>query len=108
MKKVTLAALTAVSFLTGCASPEIISTRQPGDEGMTCAQLKDEIEKLDKSRRDLAAEKGCTGTNVAAALFFWPALIATHSNVNDAMRAVNERKDHLTKMYENKRCVSAN
>lgn len=106
MKKSVLCGLLAVSLLGGCACPEVVSVVNPGDENMTCKQLKDEIDTLDKARRDLAAEKGVTGKNVAAALFFWPALIATHSNVSDAQRAVDERKSRLVKIYENKRCTA--
>ena len=36
---------------------------------------------------DAQKEKGMTGTNVAAVIFFWPAMIGTYSNANEAISA---------------------
>lgn len=71
---------------------------------MSYQALGAEIKEMEKARKDLSAEKGVTGTNVAAAVFFWPALIETHSNVNDAVRALDHRKSHLVDIYNRKNC----
>lgn len=49
-------------------------------------------------------EKGVTGTNVAAALLFWPAMIATYQNANEAIEAAQKRKSKLTDLYNQKGC----
>jgi hypothetical protein len=71
---------------------------------VSCQALTTEIKDIERARQDIASEKGVTGKNAAAVLFFWPALIATHSNVNDALRALDHRKSHLVDIYNNKKC----
>ncbi|WP_342129798.1 hypothetical protein [Hydrogenophaga sp. OTU3427] len=58
----------------------------------------------DRFRTDAQKEKGMTGTNVAAVLFFWPAMIGTYSNANEAIAAADTRKVHLMSLYKSKRC----
>ncbi|MCA0370835.1 MAG: hypothetical protein LCH26_07010 [Proteobacteria bacterium] len=99
-----IAATCALALLTGCACPDIVNTREIGDEQMSCEQLAQEIEKCKNAKKELDDEKGFTGKNTAAALFFWPALIATHSNVNDALKALNDRQDHLVNLHAKKCC----
>ncbi|SIR86055.1 hypothetical protein SAMN02745664_10471 [Moraxella cuniculi DSM 21768] len=50
------------------------------------------------------AERKVTGKNIAAALFFWPALIGTYSNTEEAINAAKERQVNLTNLYEQKGC----
>jgi hypothetical protein len=102
MKKIGMMAFTLL--LTACACPDVVETRKFGDETMSCQQLVTEIREIETAREEISREKGVTGTNVAAAVFFWPALIATHSNVNDAMRALNHRKSHLMEIYNRRSC----
>ena len=97
-------ALSFVVLLSACCCPDVVETKKLGDENMSCQALQTEIKEIEKARQDLSAEKGVTGTNVAAAVFFWPALIATHSNVNDAVRALDNRKSHLVDIYNKKNC----
>ena len=40
-----------------------------------------------------------TGKNVAAALFFWPALAFTYMDAKDAEKLIRERKNHLAIPY---------
>ena len=49
-------------------------------------------------------EKGVTGTNVAAAIFFWPAMFVTYGNANDAIDAAKDRKDYLIRLADKKGC----
>lgn len=102
MKNIYIISLLAL--LSACACPDVVETKKIGDQSLSCEQLQTEIEEVETARKELSSEKGVTGTNVAAAVFFWPALIATHSNVNDAMRALNERKSHLVEIYNKKAC----
>lgn len=107
--KINIAKLTALCgmiILSGCASPDMVERKKLGDENMTCNQIENEIAQCEKSRNELNKEKGVNGRNVGAALFFWPALIATHSNVNDAMKALDDRKAHLVELYSKKKCCA--
>ncbi len=97
-----LSAFLTLSLLTGCACPDLVDTREIGDDKKTCAQLNQEIEQCAKTKKEVESEKGFTGKNVTAALFFWPALIATHANVNDAAKALDDRKNHLLDIYQKK------
>lgn len=101
------AAFVATSLLTGCACPDKVDVRQIGDEQKTCAQLTQEIEQCSEAKKEVEGEKGFTGKNVAAVVFFWPALIATHMNVNDATKALDQRMNHLVGIYKNKGCSAA-
>ena len=94
------------ALLSACACPDVVETKKLGDENLPCHQLYSEINEVEKARKEIGGEKGVTGKNVAAVLFFWPALIATHSNVNDAMRALDERRNHLISIYNQKGCVN--
>ncbi|WP_205617094.1 hypothetical protein [Pelomicrobium methylotrophicum] len=46
-----------------------------------------------------------TGTNVAAALFFWPGLIGTYLNTEDAIKAAKERQQRVEKLAADKGCL---
>ena len=104
MKKIY--SILLVALLSGCCCPDVVETKKLGDEKMSCQEIIVEMKEIENARKELSSEKGVTGKNVAAVVFFWPALIATHSNVNDAMRALNERKNHLMDIYNKKGCPS--
>jgi hypothetical protein len=98
---VSLAALLA---LGGCATPHLVETVRVSDNNLNCTQLEAEIREADRFRTDAPKEKGMTGTNVAAVLFFWPAMIGTYSNANEAIAAADTRKSNLTNLYNTKKC----
>jgi hypothetical protein len=75
-----------------------------GDDSLTCQQLDREIERTDDVIRDAKSERGVTGTNVAATLFWLPGLAATWINVYEAIDAGNERIDHLQNLKYKKGC----
>ena len=107
MTKITLgaAALIAVSaFVTGCATPHVVQTVKTTDTSMSCTQIAAEIAEADRFKADAQKEKGMTGTNVAAAIFFWPAMIGTYSNANEAVAAADTRKVHLANLSAQKKC----
>ena len=41
-----------------------------------------------------------------AVLFFWPALLSTYSNINEAVAAADNRKVHLVNIYQQRNCVA--
>ena len=90
--------------LTACASPEVVDTKQMGDDKLSCKQLAAEIQEASEFERKAQKEKGVTGTNVAAAVIFWPAIIGTYANANEAIKAAKERKEHLVDLSTKKGC----
>lgn len=92
------------TILSGCATPHVVNSVQTTDTMMNCRQLESEIAEADRFREAADREKGMTGTNVAAALFFWPAMIGTYSNANQAIAAADTRKAHLMGIYSQKKC----
>lgn len=97
--------MAVVIFLTGCASPTVVQTVKPGDSGLSCAQLQNEFADAEKFRKDADAEKGVTGGNVAR-LLFWPAIIGTTMNANEAIAAADNRKVHLANMMSQNKCTN--
>lgn len=99
-----ISALVCAAMLVGCASPTVVQTRQVQDETLNCAQLNSayaESEDFEKKARD---ERGVTGKNAAAVILFWPALIGTYMNTEDAIKAARDRKDHLARIMVAKKC----
>ena len=90
--------------LTACATPEVIDAKQMGDDKLSCRQLAAEIQEASEFERKAQKEKGVTGTNVAAAVIFWPAIIGTYVNANEAIKAAKERKEHLVALSTKKGC----
>ncbi len=103
MKRVVLLAL-IVSFLGACATPTVVQTRQPQDEALNCSQLAQAYAEADNYEKAARDERGVTGKNTAAVLLFWPALIGTYMNSEDAIKAARERKDHLYRIQQDKKC----
>lgn len=104
MKIKYLATIAFSTILFGCASPQIVQVKQVGDSNLTCAQIKTAYDDAAQFEENARKERKVTGTNVAAAIFFWPALIATYSNTEDAITAARDRQKNLTKIAEEKNC----
>jgi len=103
--RLTLLSLTALTLaLSGCASPTVVDSKQTTDRSLSCTQILAQIEEAEQFEKTARDERGVTGTNVAAAVLFWPALIATYSNTEDAIEAAEERQDHLDKLYVQNGC----
>lgn len=104
MKFITAAALSACLAAAACATPKVVDEQKVGDEALSCEQLAAEIEQAQRYEEEARDERGVTGTNVAAALFFWPALLVTASNTQDAIDAAEERQDHLAALLRARGC----
>ena len=100
----SIAVASVAASLTACASPEVVDKRQMGDEQLSCMQLASEIQEAHEFERNVQKEKGITGTNVAAAVIFWPAIICTYYNANEAIDAAKERKEYLVELSTKKGC----
>lgn len=104
MQEKTIAVLGLALALTGCATPTVVQTVKAGDTGLACSQLQNEYQDTDKFRADAQKEKGMTGGNVARALLFWPAILGSFSNANEAIAAADARKIHLANLMNQKSC----
>ena len=102
MKKII--AILFVTALAGCATPTVVETRKAGDSSLSCEQIKTEITEAERFEREARKERTVTGTNIAAAILFWPALLGTYSNTEQAINAARERKENLFKLAQNINC----
>jgi len=102
-KQLVITTLTAL-MLVGCASPTVVQSVKLGDTGLTCAQLQNEFQDVDRLRSEADKEKGLTGGNVARAILFWPAILGSVANANEAIAAADSRKVHLANLMNQKAC----
>lgn len=100
---IKLAAVSSL-LLSACATPTVVQSIKPGDNGLSCAQLQNEFADADRLRASAEAEKSVTGGNVVRALFFWPAILGTAANANEAIAAADTRKVHLANQMNQKGC----
>ena len=107
MLKHSLSVIATLTLLAGCATPHVVQPVKLSDSSLTCIQLTTEMSESDRFRADAQKEKGMTGTNVAAVIFFWPAMIGTYSNANEAIAAADTRKSNLMGLYNQKKCQDA-
>lgn len=91
-------------ILGGCATPDVINVRQAGDKALTCEQITEEIADAETFKEKARDAKGVTGTNAAALVFFWPALLATYANAEEAIDAAQDRIDFLYGLGDDKGC----
>ncbi len=98
-------AVCATVILCACASPTVVQSVKPGDAGLSCAQLQNEYSDAERFRVEADKEKSITGGNVVRALFFWPAILGTAANANEAIAAADTRKVHLANQMMQKKCA---
>ena len=97
--------LAILIFLTSCATPHVVSVIGPNDGSLTCSQLDNEMAIASNYKRDAKKEKSyVTSTNVGAILFWLPGVVATQMNANDAIRAADDRINHLSRLKAGKNC----
>ena len=97
-----------IAVLGGCATPTVVQTVKPGDFELSCAQLQNEYSDAQRYRDEADREKSVTGGNVVRALFFWPAILGTAANANEAIAAADTRKAHLANAMNQKGCAIPN
>ena len=91
-------------FLCSCATPTVVDIVKPGDEELSCGQLKNEIADLDAFIKEAEDEKGVTGGNAMRALVFPIGIWATYENANQAIDAANQREVYLVGIMQRKNC----
>jgi hypothetical protein len=94
----------AAATLVGCATPEVTQVRKLSDKQSQCNELQRQIEDAKVLEKKAEEEKGWTGGNVVRGLFFWPAIIGTNMNANEAIQASKQRQDYLVDLMEQKGC----
>lgn len=92
------------AFLCACASPTVVQSVKPGDSGLSCSQLQNEYADAENLKKEAGDVKGVTGGNVAR-LLFWPSIIGTYMNANEAIAAADNRKVHLLNQMNLKNCA---
>jgi hypothetical protein len=97
-------AVVLAGVLSACATPEVVKTQQAGDHDMNCQQLKAAYAEAQEFEQKARQERGVTGKNVAAVVLFWPALLGTYANTEEAINAAKDRQKHLEKIAESKGC----
>ena len=85
-------------MLGGCATPTVVQTVKPGDFELSCAQLQNEYSDAQRYREEADREKGVTGGNFVRALFFWPAILGTASNANEAIAAADIHAEQVARL----------
>jgi hypothetical protein len=101
--KIVLAA-SAFALFVGCATPTVTQVVKPGDTGLSCAQMQNEFSDVQRLKKEADAEKTVTGGNVVRALLFWPAIIGTAMNANEAIAAADNRSVHLSNLMLQAKC----
>lgn len=83
----------------------MVDAKQSNDRMMSCDALKTAYAEAKDFESKARKERGVTGTNVAAAIFFWPAMIGTYKNTEEAIDAAKERQKHLASIAAEKKCT---
>lgn len=98
--------MSLVVLMTACASPTVVKSVKPNDSGLNCLQLQNEFAEAEQLKAAALKEKGVTGGNVVRALFFWPAILGTASNANEAIAAADTRMSYLGTLMSQKNCTA--
>ncbi|MGC9272194.1 hypothetical protein [Acidiphilium sp.] len=100
-----IAGLAMIFGLSGCETPKVVSVNQPSDNTLNCAQLNDQYTIARTYYKKAEGDRSVTGTNVAAAVLFWPALLGTYENTKDAIHAAKKRETKMIKLANQKSCA---
>ncbi len=92
----------ALLLVAACATSPKTQVVQMGDNELSRNQILAEIQKLDKSEKEIKDNKGLTGTNVASFLFWMPGLAYTYYDASEASKLIEQRRSHLTQIFNEK------
>jgi hypothetical protein len=96
--------LLTLFFITSCASPHKVTSKQTLDYELSCSELRSATQEAERYKDQADSEQGLTGTNTMSFLFWWPGLIATYINTTEAEKAADNRVVHLNGIYREKKC----
>lgn len=104
MKKLFLI-LCLFLICSSCATPTVVNVIGPNDSELNCQELSTEIAKANRYADEAQeAKKMSKPHNIAALLFFLPGAGYTMKNVDEAVKAAQNRSIHLNKLKEKKNC----
>ena len=104
MKKI-LSTLTLFLICSSCATPAVINVIGPNDSSLSCKELSAEILKANQYADEAQHDKKMDNPhNICTLLFFLPGMGITMKNVDEAVKAANERALHLNNLKEKKKC----
>lgn len=103
-KNILAVASISIVMLAGCATSDKIQVIQPGDNMLSCAELKVELANLNKAQSDIDSKKGVTGTNVVSTLLWLPGLAYTYYDAGEATKLISDRRSALTNFANGKNC----
>lgn len=107
-KTLKMTAIIAVTMtMSACVSTQTVSEKQVNDADLTCDSIATRVGEVRAARNYAKANKGVSGANVAAALFFWPALLVNNSNTTSMIKSMEAREAVLVGYYEQKQCSDA-
>ena len=89
---------------SACSHTEKVATDKPTDSKLTCDEIKTEYAELDTVMGEAKKNKGASGKNIAAAVFFWPAAVGNYVDAKDAEELVEERRRKLAELGNAKGC----
>ena len=91
-------------LLNSCAKPTVVTIVKPDDDKLSCEKLASGIIEAQNFRDKALAVTGNTPQNQMRAIFFWPALATTYSNVHEALVAATGRSIHLANIMIDRDC----
>ncbi len=101
-RKAKLIAVTLLMY--GCATPHVVDVNQLNDKNLSCNEIRMQIKEAKRFEKEARSERTVNGKNVAAAILFWPALLGTYANTEEAIKAAKEREQNLMALYDKKKC----
>lgn len=106
IKQFRLIVILAASLTTtACVSTQTVSTKQVNDATLSCSSIATRLGEVRSGKRYAKANQGLSGSNLAAALLFWPALLVNTQNTNNMIKSMDEREAVLVGYYNNKNCT---
>jgi hypothetical protein len=104
VKKYSCLTLVVGLALVGCSSVPNLPAQKPNDTELSCLELQTEFSMAQRLKVNAAKDKGFNQKNVAIAVLFWPALLATNSSASSAIAAADQRMTTLTNLMVPKDC----
>ena len=106
MKKVIIILILGLNLilLNSCAKPTVVNVALPKDNELNCEKLEDALADAQEFRNKAYRATGATVDNQLRGLLFWPALMMTYANAQEAIIAASERSVHLINIMQKKNC----
>jgi hypothetical protein len=94
--------------LGACSTSPKTQVVQMGDNQYSAQQIHAELARLDQTEKEINKKKGLNATNTAAFLLWWPGLAYTYYDAGEAQKLIEQRRSHLTAIYNQKYANNTN